>query len=162
MATKKQSLVYRLPKHGYEEIDPEEWSDMAICDAYDDAVGETYIKDEKKSQDIKSTYKQFMRNSTQNTNGRLGDGDRQSPRTNHTESQNTRKRIRKGGLVNNNSWSINTNILFLTRWFFEVIFRLLINDCFVLFTPCFSVYIYISSLTLCLKLTSSQCASIRS
>lgn len=41
MTSKKNALVYRVPKQGYEEVDPEEWSDMAICDVYDSAVNAT-------------------------------------------------------------------------------------------------------------------------
>ncbi|XP_039269359.2 uncharacterized protein LOC120344289 [Styela clava] len=47
MAAKKGEVIYRRPKIGFEDLDPESWTDLAICDAYDKAVNnETLVKKE--------------------------------------------------------------------------------------------------------------------
>lgn len=38
MSAKKPEVVYRRPKPGFEKLDPEQWNDAAIADAYDRAV----------------------------------------------------------------------------------------------------------------------------
>nr|XP_039269359.1 LOW QUALITY PROTEIN: survival motor neuron protein-like [Styela clava] len=57
MAAKKGEVIYRRPKIGFEDLDPESWTDLAICDAYDKAVNNETLVKRRQAMDVPSEQK---------------------------------------------------------------------------------------------------------